>query len=339
MWLCLAMILGPLALLIAWTFYQHKRSKANEYDQTGPFILKMAASGLMIVLIIGCLSMGPLGLVLVIAPAFMLGLLWVGPLMDLVGGKAIDSIMGGGEELEPKPLYSVAEAKWRSGKPKLAIELIDEELEKFPGNFEGQMLKATIQMESLQDFSTAEGTLLSIAAEEQHEPGQIARALNQLADWQKKKGQDEAMRLTLTGLRDRFPGSGIELASAQRLARLDFSVDSTDRRDASELVSECLKQLEKHPLDNQTREQLARIYFNRYGKPDLAWEELNKLFENPFQQPRDLARWLNLMADWHLEKNNPEGARQCLQQVIARFADLPFAEEAQARLTRMQDVV
>lgn len=333
------MILGPLALLIAWTFYQHKRSKANEYDQTGPFILKMAASGLMIVLIIGCLNMGPLGLVLVIAPAFLLGLLWVGPLVDLVGGKAINSFMGGGEELEPKPLYSVAEAKWRSGKPKLAIELIDEELEKFPGNFEGQMLKATIQMESLQDFATAEGTLLGIAAEEQHEPGQIARVLNQLADWQKKKGQDEAMRLTLTGLRDRFPGSGIELASAQRLARLDFSVDSTDRRDASELVSECLKQLEKHPLDNQTREQLARIYFNRYGKPDLAWEELNKLFANPFQQPRDLARWLNLMADWHLEKNNPEGARQCLQQVIARFPDLPFAEEAQARLTRIQDVV
>ena len=123
------------------------------------------------------------------------------------------------------------------------------------------------------------------------------------------------------------------------LARLDFSVDSNDRRDASELVSECLKQLEKHPLDNQTREQLARVYFNRYGKPDLAWEELNKLFANPFQQPRDLARWLNLMADWHLEKNNPDGARQCLQQVIARFPDLPFAEEAQARLTRMQDVV
>ena len=84
---------------------------------------------------------------------------------------------------------------------------------------------------------------------------------------------------------------------------------------------------------------MARIYFKRYGKPDLAWEELNKLFANPFQQPRDLARWLNLMADWHLEKKNPEGARQCLQQVMARFPDLPFAEEAQARLTRMQDVV
>ena len=78
------MILGPLALLIAWTFYQHKRSKANEHDQIGPLILKLGASGLMIVLIIGCLSMGELGLILVIAPAFLLGLLWVGPAMDLL---------------------------------------------------------------------------------------------------------------------------------------------------------------------------------------------------------------------------------------------------------------
>ena len=58
MWLCLAMILGPLALLIAWTFYQHKRTKANEYDQVGPLILKLGASGLMVVMIIACLSMG-----------------------------------------------------------------------------------------------------------------------------------------------------------------------------------------------------------------------------------------------------------------------------------------
>ena len=201
------MILGPLALLIAWTFYQHKRSEANEYDQVGPLILKLGASGLMVVMIIAFLSMGAQGLILVIVPAFLLGLLWVGPAVDLLGGKAINSLMGGGEEVEPKPLYSVAEAKWRSGKAKLAIELIDDELEKFPGDFEGQMLKATIQMESLQDFATAEGTLLGIAAQKQHESGQIARAMNQLADWQKKEGQEEAMRLTLTGLRDRFPGS------------------------------------------------------------------------------------------------------------------------------------
>ena len=90
MWLCLAMILGPLALLIAWTFYQHKRSEANEYDQVGPLILKLGASGLMVVMIIAFLSMGAQGLILVIVPAFLLGLLWVGPAVDLLGGKAIN---------------------------------------------------------------------------------------------------------------------------------------------------------------------------------------------------------------------------------------------------------
>ena len=61
------MILGPLALLIAWTFYQHKRTKTNEYDQVGPLILKLGASGLMVVMIIACLSMGALGLMHVLS--------------------------------------------------------------------------------------------------------------------------------------------------------------------------------------------------------------------------------------------------------------------------------
>ena len=125
--------------------------------------------------------------------------------------------------------------------------------------------------------------------------------------------------------------------TAQRLARMDFMIDHEDKRDTGEVVSDCLKQLEKHPLDNDTREKLARVYFNRYGKPDLAWQEMSKLFENPFQQPRDLARWLNLMADWHLKKDNPAGARECLQQIMARFPQLPQCEEAQQRLTLIKD--
>jgi hypothetical protein len=118
---------------------------------------------------------------------------------------------------------------------------------------------------------------------------------------------------------------------------MDFMLDHEDGRDTGEVVSNCLKQLEKHPLDNDTREKLARVYFNRYGKPDLAWQEMNRLFENPFQQPRDLARWLNLMADWHLKRDNPAGARECLQQIMARFPELPHCEQAQQRLTLIKD--
>ena len=152
----------------------------------------------------------------------------------------------------------------------MAIEFINDELAKFPCDFDGLMLKAQIQMESMHDLPSAEGTLLCIAAHPQREPGQIARALNQLADWQKKSGNVDGMKTTLTGLIARYPNTGIEFSSAQRLARLEFSIDSNDPRDASEIVSECLKQLDKHPLDNHTREQLARVYFSRYGKPDLA---------------------------------------------------------------------
>ena len=186
----------------------------------------------------------------------------------------------------------------------------------------------------LRDFNAAQGTMLEITQQPHHEPGQIASAMNMLADWQLKHLDDkEIARGTLESIMHRFPNTGIELTTAQRLARMDFMLDHEDSRDTGEVVSDCLKQLEKHPLDNDTREKLARVYFNRYGKPDLAWQEMNRLFENPFQQPRDLARWLNLMADWHLKKDNPAGARECLQQIMARFPQLPQCEEAQQRLT------
>ena len=299
---------------------------------------KLGISVLLLVIFLASFSMGPLGMLFSILPGMLLGLLWIAPLLGIISGGAINSLLGGGGEVEAKPLYSVAETKRRQGKPILAIELIEEELVKFPCDFEGQMLKAQIQMESMGDFHSAEGTILCIAAQPQHGPGQIATALNQLADWQKKRGDVEGVKLTLAGLRDSYPDTAIEFSCAQRLARLDFYVDSNDPRDASEIVSECLKQLDEHPLDSHTREQLARVYFSRYGKPDLAWEEMNKLFVIPFQKPRDLARWLNLMTDWHLEKNNPVGARECLKQIMSRFPDLPYCVQAQERLTRIKDL-
>ena len=340
MWWCLLWAVGGLSLFVLNIYLRHKSEQSGRWEENpvGPMMIKIGTS-VFLLIAAGTLSGGgKIGAFLMIAPMVLVGMLWVGPVMDYLGGSVINSLFGGGERLEAKPLYSMAEAKWRQGKAKLAVELIDDELEKFPCDFDGQMLKSQIQMESLHDFPSAECTLLCIAAQPQHGAGQIARALYQLADWQQKQGELESVKETLAGLRDRFPDSGIELSCAQRLARMDFSVDSNDPRDAAEIVSECLKQLENHPLDNHTREQLARVYFGRYGKPDLAWEEMNKLFENPFQQPRDISRWLNLMADWHMKKGNVDGARQCLQQVIARYPDLPFHEAAQDRLTCMKDL-
>jgi tetratricopeptide (TPR) repeat protein len=339
MWWCLLLGIGSIGLVLALIYFNHKRQQGNEYDAIGPMTLKLGASGVLILIVASLLSMGPLGGLLSIAPLFILGLLWTGPLMDWIGGGAIDSIMGGGQEVEPKPLYSIAETKWHRGDPEGAIAEIDSELEKFPGDYDGQVLKATIQLEALRDFNAAQGTMLEITQQPHHEPGQIASAMNMLADWQLKHLDDkEIARGTLESIVKRFPNTGIELMTAQRLARMDFLLDYDDKRDTGEVVSDCLKQLEKHPLDVDTREKLARVYFNRYDKPDLAWQEMAKLFENPFQHPRDIARWLNRMADWHLRKNNPKGARECLQQIMVRFPQLPFCEEAQQRLTLIKEL-
>ena len=338
MWWCLLLGVGVIGLVVALVYFNHKRRGSNEYDAIGPTALKLGVSGVLILIGVPLFSMGAFGGLLSIVPLFILGLLWAGPLVGWISGGAIDSLMGGGQEVEPKPLYSVAETKWRRSDPQGAIAEIDSELAKFPGDFDGQILKATIQLEALRDFSVAQSTLLEVMQQTHHEPGQIVRAMNMLADWQLKHlDNKEIARGTLEAIVKRFPNTAIELMTAQRLARMDFLLDYDDKRGVGEVVSDCLKQLEKHPLDNDTREKLARVYFNRYDKPDLAWQEMAKLFKNTYQQPGDIVRWLNRMADWHMRKDNPKGARECLQQIIARFPQLPFCEEAQQRLTLIKE--
>ena len=338
-WWCLFISLGGIGLLVAYTFYLHYRQQGHEESLVGPLVIKLALSVILFIALVEFAQMEPPGVFIAILPGVILGLLWVGPLADWLGMGAINSLMGGGEKVEPKPMYSIAEARQKRGDPHGALAAIESELETFPGDFDGLMLMATIQMESLHDFDSAQATILAIVQQPQYEPGQVSRSLGRLADWQVKfQANPEAARQTLCHLRDRFPGTAVEFVASQRLARMDFAIEIDDRRDASVVVSECLKQLEKHPLDNDTREKLARVYFERYGQPELAKEEMKKLFAIPYQQSRDVTRWLNLMADWHLKKNNPEAARECLRQIVTRYPNLPFCEEAQLRLTRIKEL-
>ena len=245
---------------------------------------------------------------------------------------------GEGEEVDPKPVYSAAETKRRRGDPQGAIAEIKDQLSRFPGDFEGQMLIAEIQVETLKEFPAAAATLRTIFAQDHHAIGQLTRAMNTLADWQLKYAEDkDAARATLRGIMQRFPNTGAELLTAQRLARMDAFIEYNDARDAGQVVSDCLKQLEQHPLDNDTREKLACVYFERYDQPKQAWTELNALIQRPFQQSRDVCRWLNMAADWHVKLGNIAGARGALQQIIALFPNTALAETAASRLTKWKD--
>ena len=299
--------------------------------------IKIAFSFFMIIAMKYLSGLGAMSL-LAILPAILLALAWAGSLGEFLGGGMSGLLTGGRQEIEPKAFYSIAESRRMKGDLDGALCEINEQLEKFPGDFDGQMLRASIQMENQRDLAAAQITIEVLIAQDHHPRGKIAYALTTLADWHLKYERDQtAARKVFESIMKRFPGTGVELRAAQRVARMDATFDAHDRRDTGSLVSDCLKHLEQHPLDNLTRETLAQIYQDRYGRPDLAMEELNKLIAIPFQTRKDISRWMNLAADWHIKGGDVATARKCLMGITKRMPDTVHSEKAQQRLARMRD--
>ena len=79
-----------------------------------------------------------------------------------------------------------------------AVEAVDEELAKHPGNFDGLMLKASIQAENLGDLESATETVQEAIECEEQLRYRLPVALNKIADWQLRlAGDPGAARRTL----------------------------------------------------------------------------------------------------------------------------------------------
>ena len=168
-----------------WQDDNQKKTKDKFWmpDSFAEIIWKTIASIILIYVAVQCYdSRNPITVLLIMPPLVITGMLWVGPVFEHLTEKFIRSLYGFGEKQEPEPKYDQAESKWKSGRPKEAIKLIEEQLGEFPEDFEGQMLKAQIQFESLKDFESAEATLLEISSQKKHNAGKIAMVLNQLAN-------------------------------------------------------------------------------------------------------------------------------------------------------------
>src|SRR5262249_45381552 len=145
-----------------------------------------------------------------------------------------------------------------------------------------------------------------------HAPASIATALNHLADWHLKFGQDiDSAREALEKIATLLPDSEPARVAAHRLAHLgttEHLLASHDRetirlrpgvknvgllKDSSSLqqvtedpaakAAEYVKHLEEHPLDSEVREKLALIYAEHYQRLDLATEQLEQLLQEPNQ--------------------------------------------------------
>jgi tetratricopeptide (TPR) repeat protein len=265
---------------------------------------------------------------------------------------------GGGQAPEHKPLYSIAQAKRRRGDFAGALEEIERQLERFPGDFEGRMLRAEIQMENLNDPGAAVQTVEELLQLPGLPPHQVAGALFALADWQLGRVRDPAAaRVSLERVAEIYPDSELARRARQRIAHLPTAdlLAHRDLRpgiqmreglrdlglrpqslpdpepDAATKAARLVQQLEQHPGDHESREQLAILYAEALGRPDLARMELEQLAADDLASQRQAVHWLNLLANLQLRfGRDTAGARLTLQKLVDRFPD--SAAAAQARL-------
>lgn len=302
------------------------------------------------------------GLVLGVALGLVLGIMWAPRIGAKVGDWFGNLYTGGSAPPDPMPLYSVAESRRKQGRYDEAVREIRAQLAKFPTDVTGQLMLAEIQAEQLDDLPGAQLTIERFVAQPGHGPKNIAFALNSLADWHLKYARDvEAARQALEKIIELLPDTDLSMGAAQRLAHLAdadavhavherrqirMRAGTTDiglahgaapaspkQLSPEDAAERLVKQLEAHPLDAEAREKLAGIYFEHYDRPDLAVEQLEQLIQAPNQPAREVARWLNVIADLQVKKGvDYESIQATLQRIIDRFPGLAPARLAQQRL-------
>ena len=306
-----------------------------------------------------------LGLTGALAMAF--NIMWRHSIIEIFTKPLTNIFDGGSEPPEPKPYYSIAITKQKRGHPLEAIVVIREQLAKFPNDFEGVLLLAHIQAEDMNDLPGAEITLDNFCASSGAQPRQVAAAWTRLADWHLKIGVDvDSARAALKKIIARFPETELSLHAEQRIAHLGGAekillgqhdrqqmvlpegvkniglLDSTEFLQPTEiepgkLAAAHVKHLEAHPHDSEVREKLAMIYARDFKRLDLATLELNQLINESRHSSKQIANWLNLLANFQIELGaDVATVRATLEQIVERFPNQSVAEIAQRRLAHVQ---
>jgi len=296
----------------------------------------------------------------------MLAVVWARSIAGLVARPFENLFTGGDIPPDPQPFYSIAEAKRKKGLYHESVFEIHRQLKEFPNDVTGQVLLAEIQAENLNDLPGAQVTIERLCAQPGHAPGNIAIALNRLADWHLKFGQDVASaRHALERIIELLPGSEPAQMAAHRIAHLGTTeslLASRDRQviqvrpgaqnlgllkdspalqnpteDPAVQAAEYVKHLEQHPLDSDIREKLALIYAEHYQRLDLATEQLEQLIQQPNQPTQHQARWLNLLASLHIKYGSDyELARGALERIIDFHPGTAIASMAAQRLAHLK---
>ena len=321
-------------------------------------------------LVLGCIwaahSLGPFGPFVIVFMGVILSLMWTPHIASLITSPLTNLFDGGSERPDDRPFYSIANARRKKGDYPAAIEAARGQLKKFPNDFEGVTLIASIQAENLNDLQAADNTLRHFCERKNAPDNHVAAAWTAMADWHLKIGVDvDSARTSLEKIITRFPETEFSLKAEQRIAHLvtteKILLDQHDRpkfavpkgiqnlglRDDQEsfkpkeiepgqLAAAYVKQLEAHPHDSEVREKLATIYARDFKRLDLATLELAQLINEPRHSPKQISGWLNLLANFQVELDaDIETVRATLMTIVEKYPNLPIAALTQRRLERL----
>jgi outer membrane protein assembly factor BamD (BamD/ComL family) len=305
------------------------------------------------------------GIPAVLALGFVIAAMWRQALISIVSNAVGSLYDGGSQQIDAKPLYSIAISRRKRGNYQEAIEEIRKQLHRFPTDFEGQLLIAEIQAENLNDMQAAEMTVERIVQQPGHAPGSVALALNWLADWHLKYTRDaEAAQLALEKIRFLLPDTEFSSLAAQRIAHLmgpESPVTQEAKKfvvsegvkdlglldpkfhpkpaepDAARQAAELVAHLREHPLDTDARERLAVLYADQYGRLDLAADQLEDLIKLPNQPAKRVVHWLNVLADLQIRHGiEYESVRATLQRIADLFPNSAASQLAQNRIAHLR---
>jgi tetratricopeptide (TPR) repeat protein len=303
--------------------------------------------------------------IFVLPPALFLAILWAPNLGAMMARPLTDALDGGAPDGEKRPFYFIAEGKRRKGLYHEAAAEVRKQLQIFPGDYEGYMKLAAIQMENLQDLQSATATLEEFLSLPDRAPTEVISVLHMLADWQLQFARDAAAATaTLKRIIDTFPGTPMAHAAEQRIAHLGQADETHRARHEGKFVVKqgerdlglrtaafhapvgeepmaraqaLVSHLEAHPTDTDAREQLAMLYAEGFQRMDLAADQLEQLIAIPSESPKHVAHWLNLLATLQIKfAQDLRAAESALHRIIEKFPGGALAVVATSRLATLQ---
>ncbi len=291
----------------------------------------------------------------------VMAIVWTPVLTEAVGRRVAALYDGGTTGADPEPVLSVAQSRRRQGKPQEAIEELRRQVALFPRSLAPRMLLAETQAEDLGDLDAAAVTIEQLVNLPEQTRSNVALALTRLADWRLKYAKDvPAARDCFERIVALYPDTAEAYAAHQRLARLaaaeaaglggepkPISLPQADPSlglrteggwrppppDFTVRAAELVAHLERFPMDNLAREELALLYANELDRPDLAAEQFMQLISQPFAPEKRVVHWLNQLADVQVRSEATlKAARQTVHKIIEMYPNSAAAENARRRL-------